>query len=66
MRVYEINEIDNDKYYALQSMKRGQWMYCSQYSCINGAEIASALEKENNAVYADPSDRGEWRIVDCD
>ena len=64
MKVYTLEEIQNDKYYALQSMKFGKWMYCSQYGAVLGSDIPSILEKENNAKYADPSMKWEWRIVD--
>ena len=66
MNTYKVDEVNTDSYYALQQFKRGQWMYCSgEYSCIKGADIPDALEKERNAKYADPSQKGEWRIVDC-
>ena len=66
MKLYEVNDIEDDSYYALQSMKYGKWMYCSQYGCVKGSEIPAILEKENNAKYADPSQKGAWRIVDSD
>jgi hypothetical protein len=45
-------------------MKYGQWMYCSQYGAVKGADIPKILEEENNAKYANPADKGEWRIVE--
>jgi hypothetical protein len=64
MKVYETNEVKKDDYYALQSMKYGQWMYCSSYTCVKGVDIPNILEEESKSVYADPSQKGEWRIVD--